>query len=72
MAEATRQAEEQALKEKMARAYRVYQGNVRKVDQLVYEITRGARGDVPEEELLERTVEALDRCDYGETEADPA
>ena len=44
--------DERVLKEKMAEAYRVYQRNIREADHLVYELTKGARGDVPEKELL--------------------
>ena len=58
--------ENRELREKMTQAYRVYQHNVRQADSLVYELTKGARGDVPEGKLLEIVIEALDRCDYGE------
>lgn len=58
--------DEQVLKEKMAEAYRIYQRNIREADHLVYELTKGARGDVPEKELLETALAALDRCDYGD------
>ena len=62
--EQTREQEE--LKEKMAEAYRVYQRNIRAVDPLVYEITKGARSGVPDKELLALAMKALDRCEYGE------
>ncbi len=66
MAAEEQKAEEQALREKMTEAYRVYQRNIREVDHLVYRLTKGARGDVPEKELLETALAALDRCEYGE------
>ena len=48
--------------EELAKAYRVYQDNIRRVDELVYRITKGAREGMPEKELLELVREALARC----------
>ena len=45
----------------MEQAYKTYQENIRKADQLIYDITKGARGDVPEHELLLMAVEAIAR-----------
>ena len=52
------------LEEAMKDAYLVYQTNVRAVDELVYRITKGAREGMPEEELLEMALQALDRCSF--------
>ena len=54
------------LTEKLKDVYRLYQRNIRAVDSLVYQITIGARGGTPEEELLELAAEALEKCDAGE------
>ena len=45
----------------MEEAYRTYQNNIRKADQLIYAITKGARGDVSEHDLLLMAVEAIAR-----------
>ena len=45
----------------MEQAYKTYQNNIRKADELIYEITKGARGDVPERDLLLMAVEAIAR-----------
>ena len=45
----------------MEQGYKIYQENIRKADQLIYDITKGARGDVPERELLLMAVEAIAR-----------
>lgn len=50
------------LVEALNQAYRLYQANIRAADELVYRLTKGARGDVPEKELLAIALEALDRC----------
>ena len=42
-------------------AYKTYQNNIRKSDQLIYDITKGARGDVSEHDLLLMAVEAIAR-----------
>ncbi len=57
------------LERELARAYRVYQFNIRQTDGLIYRITRGAREGVPEGELLEMALTALSRCRFspGET-----
>ena len=57
----------EALEEKLKEVYRLYQRNIRAVDPLVYQITLGARGGVPEEELLKLASEALEKCDAGES-----
>ena len=45
----------------MEQAYKTYQENIRKADQLIYDITKGARGDVSEHDLLLMAVEAIAR-----------
>ena len=45
----------------MEEAYKTYQNNIRKADQLIYDITKGARGDVPDRKLLLMAVEAIAR-----------
>ena len=50
------------LERAMAGVYRLYQHNIRRTDELIYRITRGARDGVPEEELLNMAMEALERC----------
>ena len=50
------------LEKAMARAYRVYQDNVRETGELVFRLIKGARDGVPEKELLETALEALSRC----------
>ncbi len=52
------------LEQALSRAYRLYQGNIRQTDELIYRITKGARGNAPEAELLDLTLEALKRCRY--------
>ena len=42
-------------------AYKTYQNNIRKSGQLVYDITKGARGNVSEHDLLLMAVEAIAR-----------
>ena len=44
------------LEQALNRAYRLYQGNIRQTDELIYRITKGARGNL--------TLEALKRCRY--------
>ena len=48
----------------MARAYRLYQRNIRETGELIYRLTKGARGGVPEKELLGIALEALDKCSF--------
>lgn len=60
--------EGEELEQALARAYRVYQGNVRRTDEAVYRITRGAREGMSERELLEIAVDAMERCAFGEDE----
>ncbi len=57
----------EALEDKLKEVYKLYQRNIRAVDSLVYQITIGARGGMPEEELLELAAEALEKCDAGES-----
>ena len=45
----------------MEQAYKTYQNNIRRSEELVYEITKGARGDVSEHDLLLMAVEAIAR-----------
>lgn len=45
----------------MEQAYKTYQENIRRADQLIYEITKGARGDTSEHDLLLMAVEAIAR-----------
>ena len=45
----------------MEQAYKTYQANISKADQLIYDITKGARGDVSEHDLLLMAVEAISR-----------
>ena len=52
------------LEKELAAAYRLYQYNIRQVDEAVYRITLGARNNVPEKELFSLALEALDRCRY--------
>ena len=55
------------LDQKLTEGWKIYQRNIRAVDQLVYEITKGARGDVPVDQLLSMALKALDQCDFGES-----
>lgn len=43
--------------------YRYYQRNIHAADQLIYEITKGAKSGESEEALLEKALEALDRME---------
>ena len=45
----------------LEQAYKTYQNNIRKSDQLIYDITKGARGNVSEHDLLLMAVEAIAR-----------
>jgi len=45
----------------MEAAYKTYQENIRKAGQLVYDLTKGARGDVSEHDLLLMAVEVIAR-----------
>ena len=45
----------------MEQAYKTYQTNIRRAEQLIYDITKGARGDVSEHNLLLMAVEAIAR-----------
>ena len=45
----------------LEQAYKTYQTNIRKADQLIYDLTKGARGDVPEHDLLLMAVEIIAR-----------
>ncbi len=45
----------------LEQAYKTYQNNIRKSDQLIYDLTKGARGDVSEHDLLLMAVEAIAR-----------
>lgn len=42
-------------------AYKTYQRNIHRSETLIYEITKGARGDVSEHDLLLMAVEAIAR-----------
>lgn len=57
--------EGEALDQALAKAYRVYQDNVRETGNLIFDITIGARNGRPEKELLEMALEALGRCRLG-------
>ena len=61
-----RMPEGEALEEAMRQAYRLYQDNIRATAEDVFRLTRGARDGVPESELLEIAVRALDKCRYPE------
>jgi|GEM_PF-6942825 len=54
--------EGEELQEANKKAYRVYQDNIRAVDPMVYELTKGARSGVSEKELLKIALEALEKC----------
>ncbi len=45
----------------METAYKTYQENIRRADALIYEITKGARGNTSEHDLLLMAVEAIAR-----------
>ena len=45
----------------MEQAYKTYQENIRKADQLIYDLTKGARGGVSERDLLLMAVEIIAR-----------
>lgn len=54
----------EALEKAMAAAYKVYQENIRDTGELIYRLSRGAKGDMPEKELLEIAMEAVSRCRF--------
>ncbi len=54
-------AQEEVNPFSMAQAYKTYQENIRKADQLIYDLTKGARGDVSEHDLLLMAVEIIAR-----------
>ena len=54
--------EGEEMEKTLVEAYRIYQYNVRQTDPMVYRLTKGARGDMPEEELLAMALECLSRC----------
>ena len=56
--------EGEELEKLMARVYRLYQDNIRRADEQVYQLTRGARQGVPEKELLEIALSAMDKCRF--------
>lgn len=45
----------------MAEAYKTYQRNIRRAEELIYDITKGAREGVSEHDLLIMAVEAIAR-----------
>lgn len=45
----------------MEEAYKTYQKNIRRSEELIYAITKGARSGVSEHELLLMAVEAVSR-----------
>ena len=45
----------------MEEAYKTYQRNIHRSESLIYEITKGARGNVSEHDLLLMAVEAIAR-----------
>ena len=51
--------EGEALEAALAKAYLVYQGNVRRTEQLIHSLTKGAREGVPERELLDMALDYL-------------
>ena len=52
----------EALERELAKAYRLYQENIRETGDLIFQLTKGARECVPEGELLEIALKALERC----------
>ncbi len=48
----------------MEQAYKTYQHNIRRSEELIYEITKGAKGDVSEHDLLLMAVEAIARMNH--------
>jgi len=62
MSEINQPAEENTVDPfSMEQAYKTYQNNIRRAEELIYEITKGARGDVSEHDLLLMAVEAIAR-----------
>ncbi|MBQ6398772.1 MAG: hypothetical protein IJI21_01490 [Clostridia bacterium] len=61
MSEAEKKPEESFDPFSLEQAYKTYQQNIRRADELIYEITKGARGDVSEHDLLLMAVEAIAR-----------
>ena len=60
--------EGEALDRALADAYKVYQDNIRRTGELIYRLTLGAKGSVPEQELLETAEEAISRCRFSAAE----
>ena len=54
--------EGEALTQALAEAYRLYQDNIRETGERIFQLTEGAREGVPERELLETALDALERC----------
>ncbi|MBQ3705877.1 MAG: hypothetical protein II888_05415 [Clostridia bacterium] len=60
--------EGEELDRELEKAYRFYQRNVRATEELVHQMILGARGDMPEEELLRQALQALEKCSFPENE----
>ena len=58
--------EGEALEQELAKAYRLYQENIRETGELIFQLTKGAREGVPEGELLDIALQALGRCRFPE------
>ncbi|MBQ9251253.1 MAG: hypothetical protein IJ188_01280 [Clostridia bacterium] len=56
------------LERALKAAYRLYQANIHDTGALIYELTKGARNGMPEKELLEIALEALEKCRYSADE----
>ena len=57
----------EALEQQLDKSYRLYQDNIRETGELIFQLTKGAREGVPEAELLDIAMNALDRCRFPET-----
>ena len=61
MTEKKEPAENRQVQEEIREGYKWYQGNVRRAGELVYALTKGARGDLPLEDLLGIALKTIDR-----------
>ena len=61
MAEKKEPAKSQRLMEEIREGYKWYQGNVQRAGELVYSLTKCARGDLSPEDLLEIALKTIDR-----------
>ena len=66
MADMANMPEGEALEQELAKAYRLYQDNIRETGELIFQLTKGAREGVPEAELLGIALQALERCRFPE------